>query len=217
MISFPASSWQSSRTRNKRPSNTNDADLSHGRAVSTINPRLYLTDFYSARAEGTLQRLGVTHIVSAIEPDMRKDFGDGVTVMHVPIRDDVNTDIAQWFDRVVKFIQDALDADEKHRVLVHCLQGISRSATLVCAYLVATTPMRATEAIAFVQAKRGIVSPNPGFRRQLILWERQFEDARARAVQERRRKSRSIGGFGDALSRLWAGNTNKSARQSMKR
>jgi atypical dual specificity phosphatase len=90
------------------------------------------------------------------------------------------------------------------RTQVHCLQGISRSATLVCAYLVATTPMRATEAISHVQAKRGIVAPNLGFRRQLVEWERQFEDAKTRSAEERRRKTRSAGVFGDALSK-WIG------------
>jgi atypical dual specificity phosphatase len=119
MISFPASSWQSSliqKTTSRRPRNSSDD--THGRVVSTITPRLYLSDLYTARAAGNLKRLGITHIVSAIEVDVRKDFGDKVTVMHVPIRDDASADIAQWFDKVVKFIQDALNADESHKVLV---------------------------------------------------------------------------------------------------
>lgn len=61
--------------------------------------------------------------------------------------------------------------------------------------------MRATEAIAHVRAKRGIVSPNAGFRRQLIAWERQFDDAKAKAAEERRRRTRSASVFGDALSK----------------
>ena len=69
--------------------------------------------------------------------------------------------------------------------------------------------MRATEAIAHVQTKRGIVAPNLGFRRQLAAWERQFEDAKTRAAEERRRKTRSVGVFGDALK--WIGKS-KSTR-----
>lgn len=61
--------------------------------------------------------------------------------------------------------------------------------------------MGAREAIAHVQAKRGIAAPNFGFRRQLVAWERQFDDAKAKAAKERRRKV-----FGDALSR-WMGKT----------
>jgi hypothetical protein len=45
--------------------------------------------------------------------------------------------------------------------------GISRSATIVCAYLIATMKMTADEALAAVREKRGIVSPNMGFLRQL--------------------------------------------------
>lgn len=59
---------------------------------------------------------------------------------------------------------------------VHCAQGISRSPILVCAYLVATTPMCALEAIEFVQAKRHVVSPNLAFRRQLAQWGEQFDE-----------------------------------------
>jgi atypical dual specificity phosphatase len=45
--------------------------------------------------------------------------------------------------------------------------GISRSATVICAYLIATTRMTPREALAAVRAKRSIVSPNMGFLRQL--------------------------------------------------
>ncbi len=48
--------------------------------------------------------------------------------------------------------------------------GISRSATVVSAYLVATTMMQPHEAIDFVQSKREIVCPNLGFRRQLEVY-----------------------------------------------
>lgn len=54
------------------------------------------------------------------------------------------------------------------------MQGISRSATVVCAYLVATTNMNAIESIAHVQSIRGIVCPNIGFRRQLEEYSVQY-------------------------------------------
>lgn len=54
------------------------------------------------------------------------------------------------------------------------MQGISRSATVICAYLVATTNMTAIECIAHVQSIRGIVNPNTGFRRQLQEYSTQY-------------------------------------------
>lgn len=48
--------------------------------------------------------------------------------------------------------------------------GISRSATVVSAYLIATKKIRGANAIAFVQKKRPIVCPNLGFRQQLDVY-----------------------------------------------
>jgi protein-tyrosine phosphatase len=45
--------------------------------------------------------------------------------------------------------------------------GISRSATVVCAYLIADQGLTASAAIDFVREKRPVVCPNIGFRRQL--------------------------------------------------
>lgn len=116
------------------------------------------------------------------------------------MRDSAEEQICGWFDPVVKFIKEALD-NEDAKVLVHCFQGISRSPILICAYLVATTPMRALETIEHVQAKRGIVAPNIGFRRQLVIWGRQFEEAKIRADEERR-KRRNIGGVSELLAKI---------------
>ena len=52
--------------------------------------------------------------------------------------------------------------------------GISRSATVVCAYLIATTSMTSKEAIDFVISKRPIVCPNLGFRLQLETYSHRF-------------------------------------------
>lgn len=45
--------------------------------------------------------------------------------------------------------------------------GISRSSTVVMAYLIATTKMTPHEALSTVQSKRTIVRPNRGFMSQL--------------------------------------------------
>ena len=45
--------------------------------------------------------------------------------------------------------------------------GISRSATVVCAYLIAEKGMTGPAAIDFVRGRRPIICPNVGFRRQL--------------------------------------------------
>lgn len=48
--------------------------------------------------------------------------------------------------------------------------GISRSATVVCAYLIATHALAPAHALEFLISKREIVCPNLGFRRQLDIF-----------------------------------------------
>lgn len=52
------------------------------------------------------------------------------------------------------------------RVLVHCAMGVSRSATVVLAFLMICENMTLVDAIQTVQAHRDIC-PNSGFLRQL--------------------------------------------------
>lgn len=57
---------------------------------------------------------------------------------------------------------------------VHCMMGISRSPTVICAYLVATTDLTTSESITHVRSIRTIVCPNLGFRQQLEEYSTQF-------------------------------------------
>lgn len=80
------------------------------------------------------------------------------------------------------------------------MMGISRSATVVCAYLVATTPMIVSEAIEFVQQKRSIVHPNSSFQRQLEAYALQFYGKDAKA--KRPAKFRITNEVADRIRRL---------------
>jgi len=117
MISFPSTSWQSSLIQKTTRRSKNNDDLLHGRTATAITPRLYLTDYHTARAPGKLTRLGITHVVSAIDFDITGVFPPQVQVMHVPVRDSVEEQICEWFDRVVEFIKEALDKEDT-KVLV---------------------------------------------------------------------------------------------------
>ena len=64
------------------------------------------------------------------------------------------------------------EAPSHKRVLVHCAAGISRSATIVIAWLMKTYGINRNKAILFVRARRSIISPNDGFIAILGEWER---------------------------------------------
>jgi len=67
--------------------------------------------------------------------------------------------IERYFEPTRKIINSYLQKDEP--ILVHCMAGISRSATIILAYLI---PLLGFEkAYALVKSKRNIINPNRGF------------------------------------------------------
>ncbi|KAE8812548.1 Dual specificity protein phosphatase 4 [Hordeum vulgare] len=55
------------------------------------------------------------------------------------------------------------DEDDAGRVFVHCCHGVSRSNSLVIAYLMWREGQSFDDAFQFVKAARGIANPNMGF------------------------------------------------------
>ena len=51
---------------------------------------------------------------------------------------------------------------------MHCYAGVSRSATIVIAYLILEHNLGCLEATALVKRQRPEVFPNAGFQRQLV-------------------------------------------------
>lgn len=52
-------------------------------------------------------------------------------------------------------------------VLVHCLAGVSRSASIVVAYLLTVTNLNYSLALTYLTSRRPCANPNFGFRMQL--------------------------------------------------
>ena len=75
------------------------------------------------------------------------------------------TNLKRRFQEGIDFIKLAM---EKGKVLVHCYAGVSRSATIVLAYLMQEHNLSFNAAYKLVKSKRPFISPNDGFRSQLL-------------------------------------------------
>jgi protein-tyrosine phosphatase len=103
----------------------------------------------------------------------------------IEVTDEDSSHLLPHFDECVDFIQRAI-ADGGN-ILVHCLAGVSRSATIVAAYLMKVDGLGLDEALQHIRKRRPLINPNPGFISQL----RQYgEGIKPAEVLERRPQRR---------------------------
>ena len=155
-----------------------------------IRGELYLGNKMAAKNKSVLlDHLGITHIINASNRRVGNVFeggddekadggGEGLVLdyMNVDIEDKVGEDISVYFDQMISFVSSHSkggdDMTSSSTVLyVHCSHGISRSATLVIAYLMIIKKMTLRDAYTFVRQRRCIVQPNKSFMEQLIRLE----------------------------------------------
>jgi len=154
--------------------------------------RLYLSGCSPVTADN-LAALGVTGVVCALsEYEERRMMAadrqqqqlshSTVKKCYVRLIDTDSSDIEGHFESAGRFIEDELAAGG--RVLVHCAAGISRSSTLVLAYLMRYRGYDLRRAFDLVKSARKVVRPNNGFFQKLIDYERSiFRDDRAPTVR----------------------------------
>uniref|UniRef100_A0AAR5QA02 Dual specificity protein phosphatase 19 n=1 Tax=Dendroctonus ponderosae TaxID=77166 RepID=A0AAR5QA02_DENPD len=81
------------------------------------------------------------------------------------ILDLVETDLEKYLHECMHFVD--VCVRNKTNVLVHCNAGISRSASVVIAYLIIKRNLLFDDAYALVKQARATVKPNDGFMKQL--------------------------------------------------
>ncbi|CAG9313684.1 unnamed protein product [Blepharisma stoltei] len=129
-----------------------------------IEQGLYLGCMRAAECEELLRAHNIKYIVQALESQYTERF-DWITYHFVEIWDNPYQDLAKHLPSALQFIHQHLSAGEN--VLVHCAAGISRSSSIVIAYLMGKHLIDFYQAFDRVSSKRSCVSPNFGFRKQL--------------------------------------------------
>lgn len=146
-------------------------------ASEIIPDRLYLADMYTATDNATLERLGITHVVSVVTQTWHR-YPAPIRHLYLPIDDLPTSNLIGYLTSSVAWIKSAFDEDEHAKVMVHCVWGMSRSASIVIAYLMTVGRISLVDALALVKSKRPVVRPNHGFFRQLLAYEIKLRQAR---------------------------------------
>ncbi|XP_061665286.1 dual specificity protein phosphatase 13B-like [Syngnathoides biaculeatus] len=139
--------------------------------MDQVWPRIYLGDMYAAKDKRSLQAHAISHVLNAAHGKFNVRTGAGfyrdikLAYHGVEAYDMVTFNLSASFYPAADFIRTALSSPAG-RVLVHCAMGLSRSSSLVLAYLMIHEKMPLAAAVQAVGAERNI-APNAGFLEQL--------------------------------------------------
>ncbi|GAA5833412.1 hypothetical protein JCM9279_001516 [Rhodotorula babjevae] len=137
-------------------------------SMQQVLPGLWIGDYTAASNHALLEEHGIACVVSS----MRQEYttAPGVSLHHVAVDDTDKTNLLEHVVSTADFIDTALTKGES--VLVHCQAGVSRSTTLVAAYLMLKHGLNVEQALDKIRAVRPQVEPSEAFMMQLEMLER---------------------------------------------
>uniref|UniRef100_A0A8C1T6J8 Dual specificity protein phosphatase 10 n=1 Tax=Cyprinus carpio TaxID=7962 RepID=A0A8C1T6J8_CYPCA len=138
--------------------------------LTAILPFLYLGNERDAQDLELMQHMDIGFILNVTTHLPLYHYELGLfKYKRLPASDSNKQNLRQYFEEAFEFIEEAHQAGRG--LLIHCQAGVSRSATIVIAYLMKHTWMTMTDAYKFVKSRRPIISPNLNFMGQLLEFE----------------------------------------------
>lgn len=141
--------------------------------LTRILPHLYLGSQKDVLNKDLMTQNGISYVLNASNSCPKPDFICESRFMRIPINDNYCEKLLPWLDKSIEFIDKAKLSS--CQVIVHCLAGISRSATIAIAYIMKTMGMSSDDAYRFVKDRRPSISPNFNFLGQLLEYERSLK------------------------------------------
>ncbi|GBG31980.1 Dual specificity protein phosphatase [Hondaea fermentalgiana] len=140
--------------------------------ASVIYPWLSVSGDWVARNKEVLHEAGVTHILNmahTVCKNYHQDTGE-FDYLALEVIDSANESILPFLLEAIMYIEKARTSSGS--CFVHCHMGVSRSCTVVIAYMMWKDGATFEEAFDVVKAKRPVCNPNAGFVAQLMEFQR---------------------------------------------
>ncbi|KAL5983679.1 Very-long-chain (3R)-3-hydroxyacyl-CoA dehydratase [Asimina triloba] len=163
------------------------SDAANTERPSKITENLFIGGALAARSLYTLQHLGVTHILCLCSNEIGQSdsqYPDLFQYKNFSISDNEDEKISDLFEEASDFIENVVSLGKK--VLVHCFEGRSRSATVVLAYLMLRKNMTLLEAWNKLKRVHRRAQPNDGFAKTLVDFDRKLHGKASMEWQHRK-------------------------------
>jgi len=141
------------------------------RKLDKICDYLYLGDSADAIDLDTLNENKIVTIINCTY-EIKNHYPGRFQYRKLHVDDDSTEKIEIFFDQISDIIKKRIR--KKEAVFVHCQMGMSRSVTIVIAYLMKHKIMSFKDAFTLVKGIRKIAQPNPSFIKQLENYEKKL-------------------------------------------
>ncbi|XP_047340765.1 dual specificity protein phosphatase PHS1-like [Impatiens glandulifera] len=145
------------------------SDAANTEKPSQILSHLFIGGALAARSVYTLQHLGITHILCLCSNEIGQSdnqFPELFEYKNISVSDSEDANISSIFEEAHGFIEHVEQTGGK--VLVHCFEGKSRSATVVIAYLMIRNDTTLSKAWNILKQVHRRAQPNDGFAKVLV-------------------------------------------------
>ena len=142
-----------------------------GNEVSQITRGIYISNALPPKSLEKLKQNKITHIVAILPKAQPRFENEGIIykcVRNLSDKAESAEQMRSLLPEIIEFIHSARSNDPESNILVHCLQGISRSVTFVVAYLMVVTDEPWDKVLDQIRLKRKQANPNPQFQRVLF-------------------------------------------------
>ncbi|XP_058226484.1 dual specificity protein phosphatase PHS1 isoform X2 [Rhododendron vialii] len=163
------------------------SDAANTEKPSSISGSLFIGGSLAARSVYTLRHLGITHILCLCSNEIGQSdsqYPDLFEYRNFSICDDEDTNISNIFEEAHDFIDHVEQTGGK--VLVHCFEGRSRSATVVLAYLMLRKKLTLSEAWNKLKRVHRRAQPNDGFAKILLELDKKLHGKVSMEWQQRK-------------------------------
>ena len=152
-------------------------------SLSKITENIYTSGYLVAKDIPFLLKNNFTHVINCSrgssmespndQSSEANNYDKSPSIKYLPIflRDDPGADIINCFFQTIDFIESKEETNKPKKILIHCIEGISRAPALISGYLMWKQNLKTQNAIDFVKSKRKCVDINLGFIIQLHKWE----------------------------------------------
>ena len=140
-------------------------------SLNKVTDKIYLGDIKSGNDINFLKEENISNVLSLTGDIFSPKYPKKLKISQkiINIDDSPKENILKFFKECILYIENS------DKILVHCMAGVSRSATIVIAYLMWKTHASYIETKNFVKNRRNIY-PNDGFTQQLIIFEKMLKD-----------------------------------------